>query len=172
MNTLFYIFLTIIIIVTLLLISYICAYNRLQIFKIKIDEAEVIIDEALREEYDLLSRISDKCVNFNKYFKTFDTMKSKKISNFDLDRKLTEGINIYYQLVSDKLIENDIKKELMNAEQHLDAAKAYFNSNTSELNKIIRQFPNNIVAGIHKVKIQTYFDRKDLNDEDINDFKL
>ena len=52
-----YAFLIIIIIVCLALIAYIFFYNELQDCKIKIDEAECLIDEALRNKYDLLLKL-------------------------------------------------------------------------------------------------------------------
>ena len=38
--------------------------------------------------------------------------------------------------------------------------------------KLIRKFPYNIMGKILKYKEKTFFDGKDMNDDDIKDFKL
>ena len=48
-----YALLIILIIACLVLICYVYYYNKLQDCKLKIDEAESIVDESLREKYDL-----------------------------------------------------------------------------------------------------------------------
>ena len=67
-------------------------------------------------------------------------------------------------------------KELINEDKRLDeklqAAKSYYNKYTSELNDLIRTFPSNIVARMHKIEIKTFFDGKNMEDEIIDDFKL
>ena len=40
------------------------------------------------------------------------------------------------------------------------------------LNNITRKFPDNIVAKIHHVKIKPFFDGKDMQDDNNNDFKF
>ena len=67
-------------------------------------------------------------------------------------------------------------KELINEDKRIDeklqAAKSYYNKYTSELNDLIRTFPSNIVARMHKIEIKTFFDGKNMEDEIIDDFKL
>ena len=157
-------------------------YNRLNSKKIKIDEAEFAIDEALRQRYDLIIRVSNIIktnIDINAdYFKDFETLKNKKISNFDLNRKITEAINLVLQLKSDysELEENrgmqDIMVELTETEERLEAAKTFYNKYTTDLNLIIKTFPSNIVARLHGFKKKQFFDGKDLDDDIINDFKL
>jgi len=66
---------------------------------------------------------------------------------------------------------NDIK-EINKLNEILISCKTYYNSNTSELNKIIRKVPTNIVAKIHGYKIKPFFDGKNMQDAVIDDFKL
>jgi len=182
MDTAFYVLLVFVIIFGLLGIFYILTYNKIQKLKIRIDEAEVIIDEEIRKRFDLMNRLTSIMKESykieNKYFKDFESLKSKKISNFDLDRKITEGINLFKQLIfdySDMKKDRQIKEieyELKEREEKLEAAKAFYNTYTTKLNEVIRSFPSNIVAKFHKITIKAYFDGKDLNDDDINDFKL
>ncbi len=179
---LLYSFLFIIIIIGALGILYVYQFNKLMHSKTKIDQAEYLIDEALRNRYDILIR-ADKLIqtelNSDKtYFKGLDKIKKEDISNFDLDRRLTEYLNLLEQIKIDnpslaevkgfKDIQSDNKKE----GEKLQAAKSYYNKYTSELNDLIRTFPSNVVAKMHGITIKAFFDGKNLEDTIIDDFKL
>lgn len=180
--TLLYSFLFIIIIIGALGILYVYQYNKLQHSKTKINQAEYLIDEALRNRYDILLKIDKLVKKKLKKDKTFFTgledIKNENISNFDLDRKLTEYLNVLEQVKADyqdlvnikefKSLLTDNKKE----GEKLQAAKSYYNKYTSELNDLIRTFPSNIVARMHGIAIKPFFDGKNMEDEVIDDFKL
>lgn len=177
-----YALLFIIIIVGSIGILYVYQYNKLQHSKTKINQAEYLIDEALRTKYDILLRV-DKLIkteldNDKTFFKGLEKLKDENISNFDLDRKIVEYINLWMQIKLDYPTLNDNKgfKELINENKKIDeklqAAKSYYNKYTSELNDLIRTFPSNIVARMHKIEIKTFFDGKNMEDEIIDDFKL
>ena len=86
-------------------------------------------------------------------------------------------MNIILEVKSDheelenKDFNNDLK-EIEQINEILTSCKNYYNKNTSELNKIIRKFPSNIVAKIHRYKIKPFFDGKNMQDAVIDDFKL
>jgi hypothetical protein len=179
---LLYSFLFIVIIVGALAVLYIYQYNKLQHSKTKIDQAEGLIDEALRERYDLLLR-ADKLVqselnNDKTFFKGLDKVKNDDISNYDLDRKLTEYVGILEQIKLDysDLANNkgfkDLLSESKKINEKLQAAKTYYNKYTSELNDLIRQFPSNVVARMHGIEIKPFFDGKNMQDEIVDDFKF
>ena len=163
-----------------LIIIYATIYNKIMIYKTKIEKAEGIIDESLRAKYDAICRINTyvkKIVTKKDYLKEYIDLKNKKISNYDLDRKLTEAVNTIMELKNDysDLDSKEINKELKNINQineDLTSSKNYFNKNTNELNSLIRKFPMNIVAKIHHYKIKPFFDGKNMQDEIIDDFKL
>ncbi len=169
-----------IIIVGTLIIIYATIYNKIMIYKTKIEKAEGIIDESLRAKYDAICRINTyvkKIVTKKDYLKEYIDLKNKKISNYDLDRKLTEAVNTIMELKNDysDLDSKEINKELKNINQineDLTSSKNYFNKNTNELNSLIRKFPMNIVAKIHHLHIKPFFDGKNMQDEIIDDFKL
>ena len=179
---LFYVTISLICIFGIIGLFYTTNYNRLNNKKIKINEAEYSIDESLRVRYDLIVRVSNiikTTIDINaEYFKEFENLKSKKISNFDLDRKIKEAINLVMQLKNDypALEENrgfkDVLAELRLSEEKLEAAKAFYNKYTAELNTIIKNFPSNIVARFHRFEIKPFFDGKNMEDDIINDFKL
>ena len=170
----------IIIILALLAIYYILTYNKLSNYKLKIDKAEGIIDEALRKKYDLIAKINvlvKKVVTKKDYLKDYIDLKDKKISNYDLDRKLIEAENFILEFKNDyseldNKEFNSYLKEINSINEELVSGKTYYNKNTDELNKIIKKFPTNIIASIHHYKIKPFFDGKDMQDDIIDDFKL
>ena len=174
------IILLIIIIIGIIAIVYVITYNNLVNYKIKIEKAEGIIDENLRNKYDLIAKMNiaiKKVVNKKDYLKDYIDLKDKRISNYELDRKLTEAMNIILEVKGDyseldtKEFNNDLK-EVNKINETLTSCKTYYNKNTTELNQIIRKFPTNIVAKIHRYKIKPFFDGKNMQDAVIDDFKL
>ena len=175
------IFLIIVIIVCLIGIYYAVSFNTLNDLKTKIHEAESIIDESLRNKYDILMRVSNhlkKHMDNNKnYFKEYEKLKDTNMTNFDMDRKLNEGYTLILKMMDDLKLNNDeeINSEIetiKRIDEKLTAAKNYYNKNTSEENAIVRKFPTNIIAKIHGFKIKLFFDGKDMDDEIIDDFKM
>ena len=174
------IFLIIVIIVSLIGIYYAISFNTLNDLKTKIDEAESIIDEALRTKYDTLIRISNRIRSFmenNKnYFREYEKLKDTNITNFDMDRKLNEGYTLILKMIEDlKINDEGINQELeqiKRLDEKLTAAKNYYNKNTSLENAIVRKFPTNLIARIHGFKVKLFFDGKDMDDEIIDDFKM
>lgn len=172
--------LAMVIVFALIAILYIVLYNKLQNNLIRINESENEIDETLRKRYDLLVKMESLINNNTKLdqnnFKDFNS--ETKISNFDADRKLTKITETFKKIRSDYSKEldieafNNILTELKINEEKNEAAKAYYNKFTTKLNLIIKKFPSNIIARIHKIKERNYFDNKNLYDDDILDFKL
>ena len=173
--------LIIIIILCLSGIFYAQIFNKLNDLKTKIEEAESIIDENLRLKYDTLIRLSNtlkKSMPDNKnYFKEYEKLKDMNISNFDMDRKLNEGLTLILKVQEDLNLEDDeqINQEIESIrrlDEKLTATKNYYNKNTSIENSLVRKFPSNIIAKIHKFKVKLFFDGKDMDDEIIDDFKM
>ena len=172
--------LVLIAIIGIIAIIYAIIYNNLVTIKIKIDKAEGIIDEALRQKYDLICKMNTavkKAANKKDYLKEYIELKDKRISNYEMDRKLTEAYNIILEVKGDHsaLDTKDFNKEIKGMErvnETLASSKIYYNKNTSEINAIIKKFPSNIVAKIHGYKIKPFFDGKNMQDEIIDDFKL
>ena len=112
------------------------------------------------------------------YFKDLEKLKKDNISNFEFDRKITEGVNLIhkvkndYQSLEDNEEYNSILNELKDSDEILDAAKSFFNKYTTEINLIIKKFPTNLIAKIHRIKVKNYFDGKNMFDDEIKDFKL
>ncbi len=179
---LIYALLIILIIGCLLTIIYIFYYNKLQDVKLKIDEAESIIDENLRKKYDIIVDIKNIIENELKdekiSFKEIEELKNENISNFNMDRKLDEFLNLIDKIKNDYEVIKTNKdmiaflKDIKKTNEKLDSAKSFYNTNITESNSLVRKFPSNIIAKFHNIKIKPFFDNKNMNDDDINDFKL
>lgn len=178
----FFITLIIIIFICLILVWYVNTYNKFQGFIIRINEVEANIDTTLRKRFDLLN----KSINIIKgNIKTEEDvlglivkLRSRKLSNFDLDRQLYEAINEfnYYKENYPELNESDallkIDISLNESEHEITALRKYYNDIITDYNKLVRKFPSNLVAIIAKYKEKTYYDGKNMNDDITNDFKL
>ena len=182
MNPLFTVLLTIVALTGLIGIVYIVIYNNLQTNKIKINEAESIIDELLRKKYDLLNLIRDVIIDetkvSDKAFEEYKKIKDMNISSFDFERKLTEYNTLINKIKNDyDVLDDDTRfknyyDDIYVINEKLEAAKSFYNKYTSVINNIIRKFPSNLIAYIHHIKVQAFFDGKDMFDDDIKDFKL
>lgn len=158
----------------------------MQDYIIRINEVESRIDNNLRDKYDNMN----KCVSIIKgndtinkeldknMFEEIIKLRTRKISNFDLDRKLVEANNNFITLKEKykDLKENEeissITKKIEEIDENLTVNKDYYNKNIAEYNKLVKLFPTNIVARLCKYEEKLFFDKKDMSDEDFNDFKL
>lgn len=173
--------LIIIIAICLLLIWYVSVYNDYQNYIIRINEAEAFIDTTLRKRFDLLNK-SIEIIKANtkekEVLSIIDELKTMKISNFELDRKLYDAINEFnkYKENYDELrnTESFLKIELglFESESEIVAARKYYNDIITDYNKLVKRFPSNMVAKVSRYKTRTYFDGKDMEDDDTKDFKL
>lgn len=179
---LFLIIILVLILIGLIFVGFVLIYNKFQVLSIKTNEAEANIDTVLRKRFDLLNK-SIKIIKANtdvdkNILDLIVKLRSKKISNFDLDRQLYEAINEfeYYKEVYPELNDIDSFKKICNSlnesEYEITALRKYYNDIITEYNKMIRKFPSIIVGKVLHYKEKKYYDGKNLNDNKINDFKL
>ena len=179
MNVILYV-LMIFILICIVLMWYILTYNKYQAFLIRINEAEANIDSTLRKRFDLLAKsIGIVKVTIQEDVLTkLETLKSKKLTNFELDRSLYESINEFHVLLETypELKTNEEIMKIMvgisESEIEISALRKYYNDIITDYNKLVRTFPSNVVGAFSKYKIRTYFDGKNMEDEIMNDFKL
>ncbi len=172
MNTLTTI-LSIIIAVGVILIFIVSMYNHFQDYIIRINEAEVSIDAVLRKRFDLLNKASSIIKNNAKeeqnIIEMISKLRSKKLTNFELDRNLYDAINEFH-IVKDKHLElqtNDkflkIEINLIESESEIVGLRKYYNDIITDYNKMVKSFPTNIVAVIKGYKTKQYFDGSSLD---------
>lgn len=173
----FYIGMILFILICFLLIWFITIYNRFQSYIIRINEAENFIDTTLRKRFDLLNKsiniIKSHTKKKDNILESVDKMKSKKLSNFELDRQLYEAINEFnkYKEENTELSNNEsflkIDLSLFESESEIVAARKYYNDIITDYNKLTVTFPANIVAKLCKYNKKNYYDGKDSNNEKI-----
>lgn len=169
------------IIICLILIWIISTYNKFQSFIIRINESEASIDTTLRKRFDLLNKsigIIEENTKEKNVLEIIGKIRSKKLSNFDLDRQLYDAINEYARY---KEKYNDLKNntdflkidiELNETESEIVALRKYYNDIITDYNKLAKSFPSNLVRIMCKYKKKPYFDGKNMDDDITNDFKL
>ena len=169
------------IVICLILIWIINTYNKFQSLIIRINESEACIDTTLRKRLDLLNKsigIIEENTKEKNILEIINKLRSKKLTNFDLDRQLYDAINEYqrYKEKYNELKNNTdflkIDIELNESEAEIVALRKYYNDIITDYNKLTKTFPSNLVALICKYKKKTYFDGKNMDDEITNDFKL
>ncbi len=164
------------VVVCMIMIWYITTYNKFQNYIIKINEAEANIDSTLRKRFDLLNKsiniIKAHVEDEKEVMEMIVKLRSRKLTNFDLDRQLYEAINEFhdYEEKNPELKNSEtfmkIGISLNESEAEITAARNYYNDTITSFNKMVKIFPSNIIAKICKYKIKTYFDGKFLEDED------
>ena len=167
--------LCIIIVVCLILIVLISNYNRYQDYIIRINEADVNIDAVLRKRFDLLNKsIGIIKANTDISEDVLDViikLRSKKLSNFELDRGLYDAINEFHSIKEKypklqsckEIVKIDIN--LMESESEIVGLRKYYNDIITDYNKMVKSFPTNIVAIIKDYKPKDYFDGNNLENE-------
>lgn len=182
MNTFLIVLFIIIVIILILSITYIILYNKINDTIIRINEAENRIDNNLRDKYDTLNRlqtlIKGKIKISDEKFKDILKLRSRKLSNFELDRALVKIHNDFIAIYEkyDELKSSDeifkSYKQLEIIDEELNTLRTYYNANIATYNKMIKKFPTLIIAKIKKYKEKLFYDLKDQNDDDYEDFKL
>lgn len=173
--------LVVFIVVCIVLIWIANTYNRFQALIIRINECEAGIDTVLRRRFDLLNKvigIIEVNTKEKNVLEIIGNLRSKKISNFELDRMIYDAINeygVYREKYSDLKNNTDFLKidiELNESEAEIVALRKYYNDIITDYNKLAKSFPSLIVAKVFKYKKKTYFDGKNMDDDITNDFKL
>ena len=156
-------------------------YNKFQDFIIKINEVEGKIDDTLRNKYDNLLKINnivkEKIKTDKEIIDDLENIKTDEKSSFEVHRLLKESFNKldFIKKQYKELNTEDINKlffDINEMDESLNVYIKYYNENIVEYNKYVRKFPYNIIGIILKYKEKPFFDNKDLNDDNIKDFKI
>ena len=174
------IILLLIITISVCLVVFVTTYNHFQDYIIRINEAEESIDAVLRKRFDLLNKsigIIKANTKEENVLSIVKDLKSKKITNFELDRKLYDAINEFneYKEKYDKLKTNEaylkIDINLFESESEIVALRKYYNDIITDYNKMVKSLPSNLVALIRGYKTKAYFDGNEIETEK-NSFSL
>lgn len=175
MGTAVIVLLTIIMVISIICAIYIILYNKLQFSKIRIEEAEKVILEELQNRFDLIMQAKPTIEKNTKMdldlFANLEKSKKSNTSSYDFDRNLTQAITTLYTILNDypKLEEKkefkDVIRKLDESSTKIEAAKSFYNKNNAKLIALIKSFPSNIVALIHKINIQPFYEAKEIFNE-------
>ena len=167
--------LSVVIAVCLILILLVATYNHFQDYIIRINEADVNIDAVLRKRFDLLNKsIGIIKANINtdeEILEMIAKLRSKKLTNFELDRGLYDAINEFHTLKEKypnlQTCEEFIKIEinLMESESEIVGLRKYYNDIITDYNKLVKSCPSNIIALIKNYKAKDYFDGNNVDEE-------
>lgn len=176
------IFLILLVIISILGVVVMAIYNKFQDSIIKINEVEGKIDESLRKKFDILIEmnniIKETIKTKKELIDDLEKLRNRNISSFEMDRKLIKGFQKisfvkkqYSELQSNEKI-GKLFYDIEEIDEELNAFRKYYNENIVEYNILVKKVPYSIVGLIFKYKEKSFFDGKDLTDENIKDFKL
>lgn len=161
----------------ILLIWMYCLYVGLIMKKNKVKEAFLSIDVQLKKRYDLLPNIIAIAKKFMEHERSImeeitklraETLKlSNNYGNINekikLDKEISAKMNQifacfenYPQLKSDKTMLNTMKI-YCDVEDHIAAARRFFNSAVLELKNAVEIFPSSIIACMLNIKSTDFF---------------
>ena len=167
--------LSIVIVICLILILLVATYNHFQDYIIRINEADVNIDAVLRKRFDLLNKsigiIKANVETEEEVLEGIVKLRSKKLSNFELDRNLYDAINEFHT-IKEKYPELQTNEEflrieinLMESESEIVGLRKYYNDIITDYNKLVKSCPSNFIAIIKNYKTKDYFDGNNLDKE-------
>ena len=159
----------------LILIMIVATYNLFQDYIIRINEAEVNIDAILRKRFDLLNKsigiIKNNTDTEEQILEILEKIRSKKLTNFELDRHLYEAINEFHAL-KEKYVKLQNNKEfikieinLIESESEIVGLRKYYNDIITDYNKLVKNCPSNFVALLKGYKAKDYFDGNNIDNE-------
>lgn len=165
-----------IIVIALLVLYIIGAYNGLVRYRNYVRESWAQIDTLLKRRYDLIPNLIETVKGYMKYEEKVLTeivqARSKLISGdkaeaMDANNTLTQGLKsvfavaeAYPDLKADKNF-MVLQEELIGTENKIAYARKHYNEVVREYNIRLETFPSNIVAGIFGFKPDVYFEVKE-----------
>ncbi|MFV0351612.1 MAG: LemA family protein [Oscillospiraceae bacterium] len=167
----------------LLLLLFIWAvgtYNALKRCQIKVQEANSGIDVALTKRYDMLTKLFDVAKGYLSQEQKTLLEAIRLRSNMPIEEKqqatqqmdlATREIKLVaeaYPALSSQKVFSDLQHGIMDAEEHLQAARRLYNANVSILNQKVISIPTNIIAGMANVTAAPMFIADAHKHEDVN----
>lgn len=156
-----------IILVTVIAICNI--YNTLIKKKNKVLEALSGVDVQLKKRYDLLPNLVNIASGYLKYEKEIlekiVLLRKQSLSSVNLNKKfeLNEEISQilatfenYPELKADETMAN-LMRSNCEIEEHISAARRFYNSAVNDLNNTIEVFPNSIFAKIFNINTKVFY---------------
>lgn len=160
------------------LIWAISTSNRFKVLLIKITKADSGIDVALTKRYDTLTKLIDVVKAYTTHetelFERVIKLRSgmsvgeKSEVNLAMD-EAAKQINLLAENYPDLRSSENYKQlqaSIVDAEDHLQAARRVYNMNVSGFNQVIVMFPASLLAGKHSPK--EFFEAEEIKRSDVS----
>lgn len=158
-----------IVVVFIIAAVFVGTYNRLKKQQIKVQEADSGIDVALTKRFDMLTKLFDVAKSYLAHEQRI-IMEAVRLRShmpigekLEAERKMNDAfkeINLVgeaYPALSSQTAFKELQRGVMDAEEHLQAARRLYNANASTLNQSVASIPTNIVAGMAGIKAAPMF---------------
>lgn len=156
------------IIITIILIKIFL--NKVEIYTIKINEADKNIDLLLEKKLNILTKTKEKLKDHieDSFMEKLPKIKNRNLDRFELDneikllqKELKELLEYNKKIILDDET-NILIRNLEKTDIDLIATKNYYNDNSEIYNKIISKFPASIIARIkHHNSLEFYENKKE-----------
>ena len=170
----------ILVVAVIVIIWIISTSNRFKILLVKISESSSGIDVALTKRYDTLTKTMDVVRAYAKHeTETFEkviklragmSMAEKNEANHSMD-EVAHRINLvaenYPELRSSENFKQ-LQAAIMDAEDHLQAARRVYNMNVSAFNQKMLVFPDSIIANVAHYTPREFFEADEIKQMDVN----
>ncbi len=166
-----YIIFIVLVIIILVTTFIIVALDNFQNYIIRINEAEANIEATLNKRFDLLNKSTDVIKNYinteDDVLKTISNIRSQKLNNFELDKKLYDSIQEFHDYSETNIVlkEDDdytkIEIDLIESESEILSLKEYYNDIIIKYNGLLNKFPFSLVAKIKKYNEKESFEIED-----------
>lgn len=153
--------------------------NRFKVLLVKIKEADSGIDVALMKRYDTLTKLMDVVKSYAKHESELFADVIRMRSGMNADEKsevsrqmdaMTDRIKVVAEAYPELRSSENYKQlqdAIVEAEDHLQAARRVYNMNVSSFNQSIVMFPASIIANSAHYTAQTFFAVEEIKREDV-----
>ena len=153
--------------------------NRFKTLLVKITEADSGIDVALTKRYDTLTKLIDVVKAYARHESELLSVTIKLRSGMDVTEKAevnrqmdatTEKIKILAEAYPElRSSENyrQLQVAIIDAEDHLQAARRVYNMNVSTFNQSIVMFPASIIANRMRYGVKPFFAAEEVKRADV-----
>lgn len=153
--------------IIILIVIYVLIYNSFQSKITNMEEANSGMDVALSKRFDALTAIVESINASTKHEEKLlvkiteirhgqMTLQEKDRALSSLSAVVSGRIESYPELKTDKQFAQ-LQLIIVDVEEHLSAARRFYNSAVSDYNKTVRVFPYSIIAAIKGYKPAEFF---------------
>ncbi len=164
--------------VALLFLYVVSVYNKLVGLRINKDEAWSDIQVQMKRRYNLIPNLVETVKGYatheNEALENVISARGAAVTASGSPKEQAGPENIltgalrqllvvteaYPELKADKGFHN-LHKNLLELEDTIQKSRRYFNGNVREMNKVVQEFPSNIVAGVFKFDSNEFFELED-----------